>query len=484
MARFDALNRLWERVRESSHDFRSTTNVFPPLDRDKIAADLELRTQGAERGREDEPSALTRSFDEVEQAIVARVEEEKTTSYQVLEDQFQTYDERLRNLDFDDQFSLIRQANTSSLSDFKAEVKTGANELHGLRKGLKIAEDELAHFKEQHNLRRAARLSGGAWYFLKIALVVLLLLIETIFNGNFLAVGSERGILGGVLEAFTFAFLNITFALLFGLLWVRFTTHRNVLLKLFGLVGIAAYLAFAITINLALAHYRELAEGSGLAEAGREVVTRLAADPFVLMQLSSWTLFGVGLLFSIIAFLDGLFWTDPYVGFASVQRRLNAAREEYAGEVEERVELLREVREEHNAKVQDIIRDLSQRRREAAAIIEHRTRLGKLFQEHQNHLERIANELLVIYREANRKTRTAPEPARFSESFKLERATVTPPSMDESHAERLSRKIEQAQEELSSQIASIGQAFEEAMAQYHQLDDIAPEARDGASQTS
>lgn len=484
MARFDALNRLWEGVRASSHDFRSTTNVFPPLDREKIAVDLELRTQGAARGRQDEPPALSQSLDEVEQSIVTRVEEEKLTAYQVLEDQFQTYDERLRNLDFDDQFSLIRQANTTSLSDFKAEVKTGANELHGLRKGLKIAEDELAHFKEQHKLRRAARLSSGAWYFLKIALVVLLLLIETIFNGNFLAVGSQRGLLGGVLEAFTFAFLNITFALLFGLLWVRFITHRNILLKLFGLIGIGAYFAFAVIINLALAHYRELAEGSGLAEAGREVVTRLASDPFVLTQLNSWTLFGVGLLFSIIAFLDGLFWTDPYVGFASVQKRLNAARDDYAGEVEERVELLRDVREEHNAKVQDIIRDLSQRRREAAAIIEHRARLGKLFQEHQNHLERTANKLLTVYREANRKTRTAPEPAHFSESFMLERATVSPPSMDESHAERLSRKIEQAQEELSGQIANIGQAFEEAMAQYHQLDDIAPEARNGATQTS
>lgn len=484
VARFDALNRLWENVRESSHDFRSTTEIFPPLDREKVASSLELRKYGAERGSDNQPPPSAKAFDEVEQAVIARIEEEKRTSFQVLEDQFETFDERLRNLDFEDQLGLIRQANTTSLSDFKAAVKTGANLLHGLRKALKIAENELCSFERRNKLQRAARVSSGAWYFAKIAVIVLLLLIETIFNGNFLAVGSERGLLGGVVEAFTFAFLNIMFSLIFGLAWVRFITHHNIMLKLFGFIGGGSYIVFAVTINLALAHYRELAEVSRLAEASGEVMVRLASDPFTLTQLSSWTLFGVGLLFSIIAFFDGLFWTDPYPGFANVQKRLNSARDEYTTQTEDLVDSLRDVRDDHNAKVDEIIRELSQRRREAAAIIKHRDRTIKLFREHQNHLERTANELLTFYHDANRKARTEAEPPHFSEAYKMEAISVTPPSADEKHADRLAKKIDQAQEELSVQIASIGQAFEEAIAQYRQLDDIAPEDRNGSPQTA
>lgn len=129
-ARFEALNRLWGSVRASNHDFRASTDIFPVFDIQKVSDSLDLARNGQANGAQNRPAKSARALDEIEQRIVAKVEEEKKASYQVLEDQFHTFADRLRNLDFEGQFGLIRQANITSLSDFKAEVTMGEDELH------------------------------------------------------------------------------------------------------------------------------------------------------------------------------------------------------------------------------------------------------------------------------------------------------------------------------------------------------------------
>lgn len=472
-ARFDALNRLWNTVRESSHDFRASTDVFPIFETEKVSRSLEVQERGAANGANNRPVKSGRALDEVEQQIVAKVEEEKKVSYQLLEDQFQTFSDRLRSLDFQGQFGLIRQANFSSLADFKAEVTVGQDELHGLRRSLKDVEEELTIFKQDHGLRRTAKVTSSAHLFFKVSLLVLLLLVETVLNGSFLAKGNQLGMLGGVTEAFTFAFLNIGSALLIAVFFARFILHRNFLLKLGGLLAFVGYLALAILLNLALAHYRELS-ATVFSDASAQVVGRLLTAPFGLTDLQSWTLFGVGLMFSVIAFIDGCTLSDPYPGFATRQRRVDVARDEYIARKEELIEQLKEIRDEHNDKVEAIIRDLSQRRSEHGAIISHRTRSARLFVEHQNQLERAANSLLTIYREANRQTRTEPEPKYFTTPYKMDRLTPTLQSPEEWNDRELSDQINTAQKELSEQMMKIGREFEEAVERYRQLDNLFP----------
>ncbi|TBF26332.1 hypothetical protein ELG88_28525 (plasmid) [Rhizobium leguminosarum] len=478
---FEALNRLWEGVRESSHDFRASTDIFPSLDIDKTSSTLDLRAKGAENGKLNRPAPNAASPDEVEQRTVSRIEEEKAASYQVLEDQFQTFEGRLRNLDFEGQFGLIRQANASSVSDFKAEVASGVDELHGLRRDLKAAEDEMSSFKAKHNLDRAAKVSTAAAQAFKIALIVFLVLFEMIMNGSFLAKGSEQGIVGGVTEAIAFAILNIGSALLFSVYCVRFLVHRSLFFKLLGFCGLVAYISVALGINLALAHYREVSS-TVLSGAGAQVISRLGNAPLELAELNSWVLFAVGLLFSILAFIDGCYLTDPYPGFAGVRKRLDSARANYIDRKLELIDNLRDIRDDHNAKIEEIVRDLSGRRQECAAIIAHRTRTVGLFAEHQSNLERAGNALLTIYRDANRASRTEPEPDYFSQPYKLERLTPVLRTSEEWDDAVLSGRIQAAQAELSEQIRKIGAEFEAAVENYHKLDNIFPEAGLGAIQ--
>ncbi|NTG48744.1 hypothetical protein G6M04_15275 [Agrobacterium rhizogenes] len=481
--RFEALNRLWETVRETSHDFRASTDVFPVVDVEKLSTTLSLKEKGATTGRLNRPGPSAQSLDETEQNVVAWIETEKKSSHQVLEDQFQTFDSRLRNLDFEGQFGLIRQANASSISDFKAEAATGVDELHGLRRKLKTAEDEMVDFRSRHKLKGAAKVSSKAAWAFKVALIVFLILVEMVMNGSFLAKGSEQGIVGGVTEAAAFAFLNIGAALMFSFFWVRFLVHRSFLLKLLGLLGLVAYVAVALAINIALAHYREVS-ATILSGAGVEVIQRLKTAPLGLQELNSWMLFAVGLMFSLVAFIDGCYLTDPYPGFAGVQKRLDAARNNYIDRRIDLIDDLRDIRDEHNSKIEAIIRDLSMRRQETAAILAHRARTAGLFAEHQNHLERTANTLLTIYREANRGARTEPEPAYFASRYQLERLVPVLHSNEEWDDKLLGERIQSAQAELSEQIKRIGDEFESAIEKYHKLDNLFPESTIGATQAA
>jgi hypothetical protein len=105
-----------------------------------------------------------------------------------------------------------------------------------------------------------------------------------------------------------------------------------------------------------------------------------------------------------------------------------------------------------------------------------------LFAEHQSNLERAANALLTIYRDANRAGRTEPEPGYFSHPYKLERLTPVLRTSEEWDDAVLSGRIQAAQAELSEQIRRIGAEFEAAVENYHKLDNIFPEAGLGAIQ--
>jgi hypothetical protein len=123
----------------------------------------------------------------------------------------------------------------------------------------------------------------------------------------------------------------------------------------------------------------------------------------------------------------------------------------------------------------EVSQDLSVRRGEFDAILLARGRLAQRFSEHQNHIERSCNALLTIYREANRKARSAPAPDYFSRPYKLDRIIYSGSALDESARERLKKSIEDSQELLAGQVKAIQQGFDEAVRSYREIDEMIPE---------
>ncbi|RWI46011.1 MAG: hypothetical protein EOQ93_30245, partial [Mesorhizobium sp.] len=417
-SKFEKLNKLRDSLRESNHDFRASTQLFNSLDPAKIDGDLDVINRGKQRGEVNQPPKTAKNLDDVEHAIVERVEDEKKAAHHTLEDNLQLLGGRLAGLDFEEQFGLIRQTNAASVSDFKASVAVGLDELHGLRRALNDAEKEHAWFKEKHGLVRAARVQHGAAHIFRLSLLLFLFLVETAMNGNFLAKGNEQGFFGGILEAAAFSFINIGAALLLAVFCARLVTHRSFFVKFVGIISILFYIGLAISINLALAHYREVS-GSLADGAGAEVIRNMLANPAGLTDIKSWLLFAIGLMFSLFAFIDGWFVLDPYPGYTGVENRLVRRRDDYIDRKKELIEELQDVRDDHNEKVEEIVKQLGSRRREHRAIVDHRSRLLALFAQHQDQLERACNQLLSMYREANIQARTEPAPKHFGTPYKL-----------------------------------------------------------------
>ena len=479
MARFESLNKLYESLRESSHDFRITTDPFPPLDAEKLSRTLEVERRAAENGKANVPDAKAREMDDVERAIVERVESQRDDSFQVMEDQLHTYATRLRNLDFDGHFGQIQMTNHSSVEDFQADVAGGRDELFIRRNDLRETDNELEKFRKKNGLEdRVARVKGALDTTLKIGFVVVLLIAETILNGIYLAEGSSSGLVGGVGYAFGFALVNVVGSFAIGFFGVRQINRRGAGWKLLGFASLIAWIVLAVLLNLVIAHYREISV-TAVDAVGVLVRQRVFADPLGLADIDSFVLFAGGFLFSVAALLDALFITDPYWGYAAVYSRYASAREEYAAEKEHRIERLKGIRDEHNIKIEGIIQGLSKRRRECAAIIDARTRMTKLHAEHQNGLEATARKLLSIYREENRSNRTEPEPRHFRSQYKLERRNVVIDTSDDWNDKELAERIKGAQSELSDQMKRISKAFEDAVIAYHQLDNLFPETING-----
>src|ERR1700736_618240 len=411
-----ALSRLVNGLKREQHDYRVSLDVFPVLNIDKLANDLGLAQSGAERGAREEPASDTLPLDDIENAIIERVEAEKNAAHGTLLDEIRTYKERLTGLDFEGRFGTIRQAAPAAVTEFRAEAAQGRDELHSLRRHLRDLEFERDEFRRRNRLKRTAHWASGGNLTLKVGILVALFVFEVFLNGFFLSKGSELGYLGGAVEAFTFALLNVVVSFLIAAAGVRQLNHRNYLRKLFGLISFVCYVALALGLNLALAHYRE-ASGSLVADAGREVLARLQTNPLGIADVKSWLFFALGLLCSLIAFADAFLVFDPYPGYAPLEKRRAQAHDAYIRRKNDLIARLLEIRDDAIEILEEANRDMSIRRGEHDAILESRARMVRLFAAHQSHLERAANALLAAYREANKRARTTPPPPRFSSSY-------------------------------------------------------------------
>ena len=472
-----AIAKLLGFAKEAQHPYSTGTDIFLDLNADRIATELQLTQHGADRGAQNRPPADAQILDDIENRIVERVERHKQDAHSLYLEHLHTYDQRMAALDFEQRFAIIKQAAPEAVGDFRAEAAQGRDELFALRQRVVGSEREREHFRKAHRLSREARVSGTGSKILKVGILAIMFVIEVVVNGGFLAKSNSLGPLGGAVDAVTFAALNILASFFCGLVAIRLLNRRNVLLKLLGLIGLAAYFAFATVLNLVLSHLREIPPSASV-DIGQAVLAQMFQSPLVLNDVMSWAFFCIGFIFSLIAMADGVLFTDPYPGYAGVERRWLEANRLYREGKSELVERLKFIRDNAVEAMNGAAHDLSVRRGEYDGILKGRSRLAQRFVEHQNHINRTCNALLSVYREANRKVRTAPAPKYFDKPIELDRIAL-PTEEVETARERLRQSIVESQHVLELEIKAIHQAFEAAAITYREMDELIPEDASG-----
>jgi hypothetical protein len=460
------------------HQYRPATTVFLDLNVDRVADDLQLVARGRERGSQNRPPEDSQTLDDVEHQIIERVEAHKQDSHTLYLDHLHTYDDRVTALSFEERFAIIQQAAPEAVGDFGAEATMGRDELFALRRRLSESEQERDSFRRRHRIERPARLLSLGKAILKVGILAILLVIEVGINASFLSKANIGGYLGGAGQAVTFATLNIIASFLCGMALVRLVNRRNLFLKFLGVIFFSAYMAFAAALNLTLAHLREIPPNLN-GDVGQDVLHRLLTAPLDLTDINSWVLFSVGFIFSLIAMADGLMFFDPYMGYAGLERRWLEASTQFAKTKSDLIERLRDIREDCTQTMNEAASDLSARRSEYDSLLRGRERLAQRFSQNQNQAEQACRALLEIYREANRRARSASAPSYFSKAYKMERITYAGGEPDLSARDHLRQMIAETQELLKQQIAAIHQAFDSAMKTYSEIEQLLLEKKGG-----
>ncbi|WP_315777823.1 MULTISPECIES: hypothetical protein [unclassified Bradyrhizobium] len=391
-----------------------------PIDVDEIAREIDLPRLAAERGRQQLPPSDSVTLDAVEQQITQTLESEWAWHGAELINSLRAYAARLIAVSVSTELENLRLAAHNTLAKLHNAHHRAEAELGPLRERFIALRDELKEFRDANLLRRAARPPSNR--HTTLGLLVFLVGAEAGLNGFFFAKGATLGLLGGIVMALGISFVNVLTSFSVGLLPMRWINHRNLLIKILGLLITAAAVAALACLHGFAAHYRDATASAGEERAFAVARETLVSSPLTLADLNSFYLFGLGLVLSTMAISKGYTFDDPYPGYGAHSRRAEEARENYSDEHALLFEDLEQIKEKTVAELDEGIRRIPLFPQQAAKVRAQREAELRSFQAYESSIEAATNRLLATYRDANRAARQSPAPAYFSAPWQLPRS--------------------------------------------------------------
>lgn len=391
-----------------------------PIDTEGMARELDLARLAAERGRENLPPSDSTALDAVEQRITQTLEGEWAWHGAELINNLKAYAARLLSFSVSTELANLRLNAQNTLAKLRNAHHRAEAELGPLRESFVAYRDELADFRSAHRLKRSARSPSNR--YTTLGLLVLMVGAEAGLNGFFFAKGATLGLVGGIGTALGISFVNVVTSFAVGLLPMRWVNHRNVLLKLLGLLVSLAAISALVALHGFAAHYRDATAIVGEDRAFATARETLVSSPLMLADLNSFYLFGLGLVLAVLAIWKGYTFDDPYPGYGSHSRRAEHAREAYSDEHAVLFEDLEDIKEKTVADLDEGIRRIPRFPQQVAKIRAEREAELRSFQAYEAGVEAAANQLLALYRDGNRAVRQTPVPEHFSLPWKLQRS--------------------------------------------------------------
>ncbi len=260
------------------------------------------------------------------------------------------------------------------------------------------------------------------------AICVIIVLVESVMNGVFFADANVAGLAGGTMTALAISVMNVGAASLAGHAF-RQKNHVKVSRRLTGWLALIVATGLAAFINFLVGHFRDLASTIPWSEAAGAAFGRVVAGHIQMQSLDAWLLTGFGLLIAAIAVWKAYGALDPYPGYSRVLDNFTRRRNEWQDLKEETLDVLIETRDKA---ITDLKDECDVRRNRFDAAQKAWTGFLDLMSRRRDFLkecDRAASNLLTVYRDANRKARSTPEPGyfRLPFGFSPEEEPVKPP---------------------------------------------------------
>ena len=464
-------------VLRSRRDYVPSTLTFPQLDFPAMAERLRLAERGEENGKENRPQSGATQLDRAETEIIDIAQQEYARAVDIYRHGLETYDRRIHGTVIDTLGVQIVGESQNAVSEYISVAHQATDEISLYRRNLDEVEKEFEDFRASNKLIRGCRSPHG--HFIHVGVILLILLVDLIVNGYFLSSREEFGLLGGVLQAIIVAGTNVLLGGFAGRLAVPNLVHKSPWRRIGGLITLAVLSMLILGLNLSFAHYRDVFT-LGMDNPEQRALEGVIGKPFVLHDIKSWWLAGIGLIFAFISLIDGFKWDDPYPGYGDVARRRDARREEYQDAKHVWLTAVAERRGQARDEVAEIHRDIAMLQGETQQASLGRRSFTAAFNAHVAHLESAANQLLDVYRDANRRVRTTPIANYFEQRWKLTRTEVSVPQ--EVDREQLKKQIDGITAALSVALTRIHETHDQTIGAFDRLEARKPITPDTGQQ--
>lgn len=395
------LRRLLAWLREARQ--RNAGKAHPdlnPYDVKRLVEELDLKAEARRLGEAGIPAPDAVRPGGAEAEAIQRVDRVRQDYVDWATIRLTVINERLEKTDVTQTVSRARQADQEFERKASALIADQDSVLRATGERARQLDAELREFKSIHGLSRGAVYPTGARAFFGYALLLFLIVFEGLLNSTFFAQGVDSGLLGGAAYAMALAALNVAIAYGLGRWPSRYVHHCRAGKTLLGWAAVIAAISCMVAVGLGIAHFRDSLT-TGSTDAPAQALQAMLTTTLQLRDLMSWGLFGISIIFAVIAFFDGHFSDDLYPGYGKLARRaeealtdhefqLQALREELGALRGQEVKALDAAAQESQARVASF----------AAAIGDKRAtklRLEAALQDSANSLEAV----LLIFRQEN-----------------------------------------------------------------------------------
>ena len=461
---------------EYRHHYQPHTVVnFPLIDRERLKIDLAVVRVGREDGLREIPATNAISYSSKENEIIAKIEDELKKLRDECNTEMQAYQARMtESYNFQSKINQIKQIANEVLTRIKYGTNIFRDHMNECSGVLVKAEEALRTFQRQHRREGPPHTKSTV---LSIAILAVLFFVEVGINSSFFATGSELGLLGGLISAFVLGFFNTGMAFFLGL-GARNINRIEWYYKIFGVLCIIIYIFISLNINFLAGHYRDISENIKIEDPSSQLMSQLGWQIISFQGITSFNsliLIAAGIIFSIICFMDGLFlYIDAYPGYSKTYKRREDAAQEFIVTKHEAYQQTEELSQSATSQINQVLAEIEKSRVYYQQVIMSRNNWINSFVEHQNYLEKIANDLLVAYRQENQQTRKTSPPNYFNESWQLQRLPI-PENLNEMISnDELKSYISQATQAADQYNQQINAAYHDALKEFKCIEDLTP----------
>ena len=445
---------------------RPSIQSFPPLNVEQIAAELGIEARARKQAEEGKPPTDAAAPDSEELAIGEEIERRARKAAEEYRAQLELYESRIRDAIITSELRVeVESAGEGAVSDFSLRAVNDANHLAALEQEAKGRDEEYLAFRRKHRLERLPKIVSGYERLFRGVVIAIFVILESILNGLFFAEGSEAGLVGGVVQAFTLSLLNIGAAVLFAIYGLRLLIYRNFAVRLVGVAALAAYVAWLLGLNLAIAHFRDQFIASAGDVSAIVLWEHLRTAPFALAQAQSWLLAFLGVGFSLSALISASGLDDRYLFYGEIGRAREEAFRRFNEEKTIALEGFMQRRDEAVEQMTQVIAALRRQEFDKRLAVQGRNRLHRDFLAYLDHLAAAHQRLVTQYREANERARSTPPPVYFREPparlpcLQEPPPLATVPDMDEDAREAAVERMRHFIKEVNSEMSKYGAAY-------------------------